>query len=304
MSSSAPIGPTGHQYEISSDGYHAAITEVGATLRMLRSGSDDLIIGFGPNDRVTGGRGQQLLPWPNRVRDGRYRHDGTDHQLALTEPERHNAIHGLARWQPWELVHHSVDRVTQQIVIHPQEGWDTVLLVAVTHHIGADGLTVTVTADNAGDRRMPFGYAAHPYLTAGEQTVDDLRVTVPADSYLRVDDRLLPVGLESVDGRQEDLRSGNRLGATGLDTAFTDLTRDSSDVWRVRLAHGDRETSMWADTGHRWIQVFTAAGRGPGLAVEPMTCGPDAFNSPVTAPGLITLAPGERYQRHWGIWAQ
>lgn len=304
MSVHAAVGPTGHQYEISSGSYHAVITEVGATLRMLRSGGNDLIVGFGSNERVTGGRGQQLLPWPNRVRDGRYRHAGRDHQLALTEPERRNAIHGLVRWQPWTLVQHGADHVTQQIVIYPQKGWDTALVATVTHQVSVEGLTVTVAAQNAGDRGVPFGYAAHPYLTAGEPAVDELQVTLPAGSCLRVDDRMLPVAAESVAGSPEDLRHGAPLGAIELDTAFTDLTADSRDIWSVRLAHGDRETKLWADADHRWAQVFTGTDRGPGLAVEPMTCGPDAFNAPVTAPGLVTLEPGDRYTGSWGIVGQ
>ena len=48
-----------------------------------------------------GAHGAPLIPWPNRLADGRYSFDGADHQLALTEPERHNAIHGLMRWRPW-----------------------------------------------------------------------------------------------------------------------------------------------------------------------------------------------------------
>jgi aldose 1-epimerase len=304
MSASATVGPTGQQYEITGGGYRAVVTEMGAALRLLQSGDHDLITGFGSNDRIVGGRGQQLLPWPNRVRDGRYRFDGVDHQLTLTEPGQHNAIHGLIRWQPAQLVHHGADEVTQQVTAFPQPGWDTTLACRITYRVSADGLTVTVAAENAGDRPVPFGYAAHPYLTVGEQTVDEILVAVPADSYLRVDDRMLPVGIQGVGGHAEDLRSGKPLGPVTLDTTFTDLARDDDGHWQVRLTHQDRHTLLWGDSHHRWVQVFTGTDRSHGLAVEPMTCGPDAFNTAVAEPGLITLAPGEEYRGSWGIWGQ
>lgn len=279
------------------------VTELGAALRLLQSDGRDLINGFGPEDRIRGGRGQHLMPWPNRIRDGRYRFDQADHQLALSEPERQNAIHGLVRWLGWELMHHAADRVTQQVIAYPQQGWDTVLLCSITHQVAADGLTITVGAENIGDRPVPFGYAAHPYLTTGEQRIDEIRVTAPASSYLRVDERLLPIGVASVSGRPEDLRAGSQLGSIELDTAFTDLSRDDSGGWQVRLARDDRETTLWADQDHHWLQIFTGAGdRSVGLAVEPMTCGPDAFNSSMTAPGLVVLSPGEQYQGRWGIF--
>lgn len=306
MNASAAHSPTGHQYEISSGPYRAVVTEVGATLRHLSVDGRDILAGFGPGDRISGGHGQQLLPWPNRIRDGRYSFDGTDYQLPLSEPERHNAIHGLVRWSGWELVQHTEDTVTQQATVFPQQGWDTTLLATITHHLSDRGLTVTVRAENTGDRAMPFGYAAHPYFTVGEQTVDQIEVTAPAGTYLDVDDRLLPVELKPVDGTPQDLRAGAPIGDRNLDTAFTDLQLEPGhDVWRIRLALGERETFIWADANHRWIQVYTGADRRDlGIAVEPMTCGPDAFNSDLTNDGLVVLEPGESYQGRWGVYGR
>jgi aldose 1-epimerase len=303
---SAPTSPTGHQYDISSGDYRAVITEVGATLRLLQSGGVDILNGFGAGDRISGGHGQQLLPWPNRIRDGRYSFNGRDYDLPLSEPERNNAIHGLVRWSGWELVQHTEDTVTQRIVVFPQKGWDSTLLATISHQVSDRGLTVTVEAQNIGDRAVPFGYAAHPYFTVGEQTVDQIEISAPAGKYLEVDDRLLPIELRSVDGLPQDLRSGAPLGDRRLDTAFTDLEIDPSyDAWRIRLALGDRETFVWGDGNHRWIQVYTGDDRRDlGIAVEPMTCGPDAFNSDVTNDGLIVLEPGEGYRGRWGVYGR
>ena len=112
------------------------VTEVGATLRSYQVDGRDVVHGFAVDEVVKGGRGQNLLPWPNRIRDGRYTFDGVDQQLALSEPARHNASHGLARHVPWVLVDHTGDAVTQRVRVFPQPGWPGILEATVTHRLG------------------------------------------------------------------------------------------------------------------------------------------------------------------------
>jgi aldose 1-epimerase len=295
--------PTGEQYEISSGHHRAVITEVGATLRSFSVDGRDVVRGFGVQDMISGGRGQNLIPWPNRIRDGRYTFNGATQQLALTEPARHNASHGLARYLPWVLIDKKADAVTNRVRIHPQPGWPGTLESTITHQLTQDGLMVTVEATNLGATELPFGYGAHPYLTVGESTVDEIALTVPAASYLEVDDdRLLPLKLSPVQGTAYDLRDGRVLGSMSLDTAMTDLARDSDGRWRVRLVLGDRYAELWGDETMRWTQVFTGGpNRDVSLAVEPMTCGPDAFNAGPTHDDMKVLAPGEVFIGRWGI---
>src|SRR3954452_7151427 len=224
MTASAAASPSGHQYEIAAGGYRAVVAEQGATLRLLQIDGRDILAGFGPGDRVAGGHGQQLMPWPNRIRDGRYSFGGRDYQLPVNEVERGTALHGLVRWVPWELIHHTEDTVSQQVLVFPQQGWDSTIRCTVTHQLSGSGLAVTVQCENVGDRSVPFGYAAHPYFTLGQQQVDELQITVPAASYLEVDPyRRLPSAVRPVDARPEDLRTGSAVGDRNLDTAFTDL---------------------------------------------------------------------------------
>ena len=232
--------------------------------------------------------------------------DGVERQLALTEPDRSNALHGLVRWQPWRLKDYADDSVTLAWRLYPQQGWDWTLDMQVTYAVGEGGLTVDVTARNGGTGVAPFGYGAHPYLMAGEATVDELTLTVPADSVCEMDlDQLVPVtgsartSLRPVEQTGLDFRAPRSLDGAKLDAAFTSLPAQ----WVVRL-DGPRAVELWADAAFPWAQVFTGdslpAGRArnTGVAVEPMTCPPNAL---ATGEWLIHLHPRQEWRGTWGI---
>ncbi len=301
------VNPTGEQYRISHGDSEVVVTEVGAGLRTFSVKGVDVVYGYGVDDECHSGRGQHLMPWPNRIRDGHYSFGGVAQKLALSEPERQNAIHGLVRFTPFRLVAHTEDRIEQQLRLFPQTGWSGILDLTVVHSLGDGELTVEVTATNVGTAAAPFGYAAHPYLTVGESRVDEVALALPAAHYLEVDERLLPMAITSVQGTDYDCRDGAAVGTRQFDTAFTTLERDSDGRWRVHLRDAERETTVWGDDACGWVQVFTGDSLSPalrrtsGIAVEPMTCGPDAFNDGVTHAGMITIEPGKSMTLLWGI---
>jgi len=283
------------------------VVEVGGGLRSYAFRGRDVLAGYPRDARCSAGRGQLLMPWPNRIRDGRYSFAGQDHQLALTEPDRGHAIHGLVRWAIWSVLEQTEDTVTLGCRLRPQQGWEWSLDLSVTYALTASGLTVTPRVRNVGTNAAPFGFGAHPYLSVGEDRVDEVEVGIPAASLLEVDDRLLPVGLVAVDDTDHDFRTPRLLGELALDTAYTNVVVDADGCWRVTLAHPrtGRVVTLWADaTAYPWLQVFTGdslplpARRASGIAVEPMTCPPDAFN---TGDDLLVLAPGQEFAAPWGI---
>jgi aldose 1-epimerase len=305
---STSIPPSGEQWTIRSGDLEVVVVEVGGGLRTFTDAGRDVLWGYGEQEECHAGRGQLLMPWPNRIADGRYDRDGETRQLALSEPARHNAIHGLVRWATWSLLEHGEDHLTVGYRLHPQQGWSWTLDLRVTYRLDAQGLTVRPHARNVGTGDAPFGFGVHPYVTAGEARVDELELTVPAASSLQVDpERLLPVGTQPVDGGPHDWRDGRLLGGAELDTAFTDVTPDADGRWRVRLRHPGigGAVTVWADAGaYPWLQVFTGDSlpeplrRTSGVAVEPMTCPPDAFRS---GQDLVVLAPGQEFEGDWGI---
>ena len=271
--------------------------EVGGGLRTYTVAGEAVLDGYEVDEMAAGGRGQLLLPWPNRIRDGNYQFDGADLQLPLTEPSRHNASHGLVRWANWTATAHEPDRVVMELALHPQPGYPFTLDLSVEYRLGPGGLSVATTATNRGDRPCPYGAGAHPYVTVGTDLVDDALLEVPAATWLEADERGIPTGTAPVARSPYDFQRARPIGALVLDTAFTDILGTEA------VLAGPRRLTVWWDEAYRWLMVFTGdtldpARRRRSVAIEPMTCAPNAF---VSGDGLRVLEPEESWTTTWGI---
>jgi aldose 1-epimerase len=296
--------PSGAQYEIAAHGQRAILVEVGGGIRRYVAEGRDVLDGYDEQDMCDGARGTPLIPWPNRLADGSYRFDGRDYQVALTEPDNHNAIHGLLRWRSWTPRVMSESCIVLGIVLRPSPGYPFTLDVSIEYALGTDGLTVTTTATNCSAVPCPYAAGQHPYLWPGEDGVDDVVLTLDAGTRLPTDARGLPTGRCAVAGSAYDFRNGRRIGDQLIDYAFTELARDAVGRAWVRLdAPGGHCTRLWVDEHHRFVEIYTGDTLAPerrrrGLGVEPMTCAPNGLAS---GDGLRCLAPGQTLTTRWGI---
>lgn len=309
---------SGTSYTLRSGEYEASLASVGATLRSLTHDGRDLVVPFAADIVRPAHRGATLAPWPNRIVDGRYVFGGVEYQTALTEPRRSHALHGLVTWLDFAAVKVAEDAVTLVATISPQVGYPWRVRVETTFALTSDGLTQTVVATNESDSEAPFGTGPHPYLVAGPHPLDTWTLSLPADQVLEVTpDRLAPVALApvTVDADRFDFRDARPIGAAEIDHAFTDLTRDGGDIAAVRVRDEDAGTGVEMSWGGScpWVQVHTAdqpggagtPGHRIGLAVEPMTCAPDAFNADRYDydAGLIVIPAGDSVTASWRIAA-
>ncbi|HLR93913.1 MAG TPA: aldose 1-epimerase family protein [Jiangellaceae bacterium] len=300
---------SGTQYTISGHGYTARLTEVGATLRSLTYGDRDLIVPFGPDQVRPLHRGAVLAPWPNRIANGTYTFNASTQQLPLTEPSRGNAIHGLVSWVRWECVAQDDDSVTLRHRLVAQTGYPWELELRVTFRLASDGLHWSIHAENPGNTIAPYGTAPHPYLVAGRSALDTWTLSLPAEDYLEVSaDRLLPYARTGVGGTKFDFREMRPIGDVEIDHAFTTLAADSGGQAQVELvdaADGTGVALRWDAGVCPWVQIHTADRPEKeddrlGLAVEPMTCPPDAFNS---GTDVVRLRAGAAHDAEWVIAA-
>lgn len=295
---------SGEQFALAHGEFAAVVTEVGATLRSLRFQGEPVIWEFPADGIDFAARGQVLAPWPNRLQDGSYLFGNLEGKAPLDEPEHHNAIHGLVRWLPWTLERRSANQASLSCVLHPQPAYPFRILLELDYELGDGGLAVTCAATNTGHDPAPFGLGFHPYLLAGTSGVDEAKVTLSARRRLLLDHRGLPEGEEAVQGSVFEL-DGRLLGALQLDDCYTGLEIGGDGRWHAFVDLEARLSEVWAEAPFAYAMCFTgdslgAQDRRRAIAIEPMTCPPNALH---TGKDLIELSPGERWQASWGIGA-
>lgn len=291
---------------ITGGGYSAAIDLHGGGLRQLQHRGRAVAVTSPAGEHPAAWEGRILAPWPNRLADGRYEVDGRAYEVGVNEPSRRNALHGLV----WELMWEVADRSTSHALIvttlDPSPGYPWRLEIAADYTIDTDGLTLSIAATNRSDDAAPFGCGFHPYLGAPGGDLDACILSLVAEDRLEVSaDRLLPTGRSPVGSTSFDFSDGRPIGDTVFDTAFTGFVSDADGRTTVRISapSGREAVQCWWDRAFTWVQLYTPEPDHPGgsrtsMAIEPMTCPADAFNS---GTDLIRLEPGGTWSGTLGI---
>lgn len=294
---------SGEQFILESGGARAVIGQVAAVLREFSV--DGVLYTETWDDAVPPpfACGIVLAPWPNRVADGRWMYNGQLQQLDITEVERGHALHGLLRHTAYEFVASGEDFVELAAIIAPQHGYPFHLRNLVRYEVGDEGLLVTHEVTNLGGQPAPFGIGVHPFFRIGDVPTTELVLTVEAESYMATSELLIPIGSAPTATLPWDPREGVRVGDMTADTALTGIAApDGYLAYRLDAPDG-RSLVVWAEPAFGWVQLFTTrefpGPDGPrfALAIEPMTCGIDAFNR---GDGLRWLEPDTTWSASWG----
>lgn len=299
------ISPSGRQLDLVHGDQRATVVEVGGGLRTYEVAGRPVLDGYPAEAMADGARGQVLAPWPNRIEDGRYSFDERELQLSLSEPVAHNAIHGLVRWVSWDVVEQEPHRVLLTHLLHPQPGYPYRLRLSVDYALAPDGLTVTTSAANEGEDPCPYGTGAHPYLRVADTTLDTWVLRSPARTVLQSDERGIPRSRQPVSGTPYDFHVGRPVGDLVIDHGFTDLARSAEGHATVTVTDpvSGRALELWMDASYGHLMVYTGDTLAPGrrrqgLALEPMTCPPNAFR---TGEDVARLEPGTSVTTAWGM---
>jgi aldose 1-epimerase len=272
----------------------------GGGLRELTVGDRHLLDGYPAGTVPSGRRGGVLIPWPNRVRDGRWTWQGRTLQLEVSSPEKPEAMHGFVSAQRWDVLAQDAGSVSVGTLVEPRSGYPFRLAAAVDHALADDRLTVTVRVLNAGDDDAPFGVGMHPYLAVGateDGGVADAELQLPARTALDVEGGLPTGGRRPFDG------AVGRIGDRSFDDPLTGLERDA-DGWARAVVTGPAgRLELAVDAAWPWLQVYTGdtlpeGQRRRSIAVEPMTCPPNALADGVD---VVVLAPGADWSGTWTL---
>jgi aldose 1-epimerase len=297
--------PSGEQIAIAHGDQRAVITEVGATLRTYVKGGLSVVEGFAGEEVPTHARGQVLFPWPNRIGGGEWSFSGRVAQPTIDDVVHDTASHGLVRWRPFRVEAVNQNRCVLSLLLHPTPDYPFLSEISIAYHLGSLGLTVTTTVTNRDGVPLPFGVGFHPYLAVTTPTIEGAQLEVPAKSYVAVDDRQLPTGeILPLAGNQLDFSQRKSLSGHELDVTYTDLLRDDSGLAVATLQDGNGgEIDLSVDRNFPYFQVYTGDGlekgrRRTSVAIEPMTCPPDALRS---GKDVVVLEPGQHWAGSWRL---
>ena len=304
--------------ELACDESTAAISPIGASLVRFSVGDRPIVVPMNAFD------GAVLAPWPNRIDGGRFDFAGDSHQLPITEPERNTALHGLVADVEWSVVERTESTVSLEYALEPTEGYPFEFSLQVDFELAEAELRMRARALNTGSAPAPFGFGFHPWLSGGAgELVDEAQLVIPAAHWYETNERLIPTGVRPFDDGTavpadhvsddsacmvcKDFRALRLIGGTVLDDAFGQPRRGDDGWSRARLKGTDlREVIVGMGPGFRTWQACTGDGLDEDLArraiaIEPMTCPPNAFAAGEAGVDFDVVAPGDELVVEWSI---
>ena len=284
-------GASGREIVLQAGDYEARIVTVGAGLAGLRYRGHKLVVPHAVNECPPGYLGKVLMPWPNRVAGGSYSWEGSTYDLPVDEPAFGTALHGFVAFQEWEITEADSTSVLLHTLIAARYSYPWTLAVSARYSLDADaGLSIELSATNIGEGTAPYGLGFHPYLAVDDTRADDLELENPASIIYEADASMIPVAAHDVAGFGLDFRSPALIGESRLDHAFAGLP---DGTWTVTLRSPTAGVGVSLSSDARWLQVYSADYIGRvGVAVEPMSCPPNAFNS---GTDVVALGAGKTH---------
>ncbi len=293
---------------------HLKVSPYGASLRGFwressTGESEEVITDYTGAKSKVGGQGDVLIPFPGRVRDGRYVFENQTYQMERNDKDGPNAIHGFLRLVPWQITDQSETEIAFRVRLEADRypGYPFALETTIRYALTTSGMTCRFTVTNTGSKAAPVAAGFHPYFTVGSDHIDGDTLQVPFASTLEFNRGLLPTGrVLPVEGTPLDFRAPRTIGGMAFNTCYANPIRDSEGHLQIRLTSpGNKKSlSVWMDEAFDFVVLYSGdplpeTHRRRSLAIEPMTCGSDAFNHPEWR--LRTLAPGDSFTGSWGV---
>jgi aldose 1-epimerase len=306
-------------------GASAVVARRGATLLSWHPGIDgtgDWVDGYVDEAEFAAQSGVHngvMAPFSNRVRGGRYRFDGAEHELPPVLPgQETETYHGFLRLLDCDVLDTDTEGNAARVRLGSRAlrpgafpGYPFAVDLEVEWALSGSGLTLEITGRNVGDRAAPYGCGWHPYFRIGTRDVDPLELQVPARTAIRTDDALIPLDGDQafvpVPSAPGPTFHGSRpVGDAVLDAAFTDLEPDPDGIVRTRLRdpRSGLALTVWQHSGLMHVFTGDTLGREPrtSIALEPVELMTDAYNRP-DCRDAIRLPAGEQRSFRCGVEA-
>ena len=262
-------------------GVELAPVSGGAVARFTVDGVDVLRPMAGAD--IASGKGNNaalypLVPFSNRIRDGRLVFEGGQFQLVRNWPGVGHPMHGDGWAHGWDVV--ASDSKSAEIAyLHErageQGGWPFRYRARQHYRLDEDALAITISIENLEDRPVPAGIGLHPFF----ERDPDSTLTCRTAFAWRADVEVLPVERMPVPA-DWGLAAGRRPDSVALDNCFDGWDGHATIAWPARRLRLDVEAS----TPFRHLVIYTPPGQS-FFCVEPVS----HANGQV---GLAALDPG------------
>ena len=265
----------------------------GGCLTAFRWHTDDAVIdwlrpapagaGFAPNDSAC----FPLVPYSNRIRDGRFAFQGSDCRLAPNFAPSSHTIHGHGWKLPWQVATRTKTEVSLQYR-HDGSDWPTPYFAEQRFSLAKGALTVEIAVTNGGKAPMPAGLGLHPYFPR----TPDCRLTAAVGNMWATDTEVMPTELV-LPPADADPAAGLLPEWAPLDNCFTGFAGKAVVDWPDYGA----SLTLECDPAFAFLVIYTPPGKD-FFCVEPVSHCTDAVNLAAARQGdtgLRVIEPGERF---------
>jgi aldose 1-epimerase len=224
-----------------------------------------------------------LVPYSNRVRNGRFQFGGREIRLNV-DPLNPHFEHGHGWRAPWKIADVCSDGAVLTYT-HEPDSWPWSYLAEQHITLSKAALSVTLTVTNQSDEPMPCGLGLHPYFPRTPNT----RLKASVEKMWVTDAEVLSLRAELC-APEADPSLGLAVADAALDNAFTGWNGSAEIVWPERKA----ALIIEAEAPLRVLVVYTPRD-ADFFCAEPVSNITDAFNMPEESnkTGLIVLEAGK-----------
>lgn len=267
---------------------------------------------------LSGSRSAIMAPFTNRIKDGIYKFEGAQYKLPFINGK---SMHGLLRNREFKLIKSETTKNEIRAVFHCADlrknaftGYPFDIDVYVKLAFNGEKIALEIEAENMGETPAPFGTGWHPYFKIGEESVDNLILSVPFKTFIKLDESYLPLaGKAAYKTIKKDdelnftpsLKPEQReISARKINQCYADPIKNGSDFIETKLISYKQklELSVYQERGV--VYVFTGDGlksrARKSVAIEPVEFITDSFNRTELKEELL-IAPGKKKSFKFGI---
>lgn len=295
---------SGEQVVLKTADYEAHIGSVGASLSKLTYKGQDIALSYDPDTVPLAHLHKVLIPWPNRIYKGEYTVHGKDCHLWINDFKGNCAIHGLCAFEFWDIAKCSETQVTFKHLVGAREAYPFILECQVVYTLSdQDGLSVNIQVKNLSKQSAPVGIGCHPYLTCNGQVIDECEVSGVKLVGLKYNSEFILEGEEPNPAANVFAQGFAKVGNIVIDNCFKLAEPTANPIWTFKLKSQQHKLVSALTSNTPYLQLFTAEKlHRTGFAVEPMTCGVNAFNQKDAA--LVLLEPNSTTTMDFRIYGE